>query len=134
VLGPDGPLGYATNVRITEINGADGRPETINVTARGGAMDVSLRFDVASAVTSRMSQGPLRPDDSGTRTDTRPGPGTGARTGPATGLGTGVGDNGAASRGVNFLQLQGRYTVTGRAGERTIDFTAPGAAETFRGD
>ena len=114
VLGPDGPLGYATNVRITEINGADGRPETINVTARGSAMDISLRFDVASMVTSRMSQGPLRPGDSG---------------GGASGS-----DNGAASRGVNFLQLQGRYTVTGRAGERTIDFTAPGAAETFRGE
>ena len=33
----------------------------------------------------------------------------------------------------NFLQMRGRYTVTGRAGDRMLDFSAPGAAETFRG-
>jgi hypothetical protein len=31
-----------------------------------------------------------------------------------------------------FLQLAGSYQVTGRAGERTFDFTSRGSAETFR--
>jgi hypothetical protein len=96
VLGPDGPLGFATNVRIEETNAPDGRPTVITVRALGSGVDVTLRFDVASAVTTRMAQGPLAND-------------------------------------VNFLQLQGRYTVSGRAAGRTLNFTAPGAAETFRG-
>jgi hypothetical protein len=33
---------------------------------------------------------------------------------------------------MTFLQLGGEYRVTGRAGDRTIDFTARGSAETFR--
>jgi hypothetical protein len=32
----------------------------------------------------------------------------------------------------DFLQLGGTYIVKGRAGGRSIDFTARGAAETFR--
>jgi hypothetical protein len=40
---------------------------------------------------------------------------------------------GPLANGVDFLQLRGDYTVTGRAGGTAIDFTAPGAAETFRG-
>jgi hypothetical protein len=96
VLGPDGPLGFATDVRIEETNGPDGRPDAITVRALGSALDVTLRFDVASAVTTRMSQGALAND-------------------------------------VNFLQLQGRYTVSGWAAGRTLNFSAPGAAETFRG-
>jgi hypothetical protein len=39
---------------------------------------------------------------------------------------------GTLSNGLNFLQMRGQYTVTGRAGERAIDFSAPGSAETFR--
>ena len=35
--------------------------------------------------------------------------------------------------GLNFLQLRAAYDVSGRAGDRTIRFTAPGSAETFRG-
>jgi hypothetical protein len=96
VLGPDGPLGFATNVRIEETNAPDGRPTAIAVRALGSGVDLTLRFDVSSAVTTRLAQGPLAND-------------------------------------VNFLQLQGRYTVSGRAAGRTLDFTAPGAAETFRG-
>jgi hypothetical protein len=96
VLGPDGPLGFATNVRIEETNAPDGRPTAITVRALGSALDITLRFDVTSAVTTRMAQGPL-------------------------------------ANGVNFLQLQGRYTVSGRAAGRTLEFTAQGAAETFRG-
>jgi len=40
---------------------------------------------------------------------------------------------GPLANDVNFLQLQGRYTVSGRAAGRSLEFTAPGAAETFRG-
>lgn len=35
--------------------------------------------------------------------------------------------------GMDFLQLRAMYHVTGRAGDRPFDFTAPGSAETFRG-
>ena len=34
---------------------------------------------------------------------------------------------------IDFYQLRAVYHVVGRVGDRTIDFTAPGAAETFRG-
>ena len=40
---------------------------------------------------------------------------------------------GALASGPDFLQLRVRYHVTGRAGAEELDFTAPGAAETFRG-
>jgi len=96
VLGADGPLGFATNVQIEETNAPDGRPTAISVRALGTGVDLTLRFDVTSAVTTRMAQGPLAND-------------------------------------VNFLQLQGRYAVNGRAGGRTIQFDTAGAAETFRG-
>ena len=33
---------------------------------------------------------------------------------------------------LDFLQLAGHYTVTGKVGDRALDFTARGAAETFR--
>jgi hypothetical protein len=58
-LGPDGPLGYATNVRITETNDAQGRPTRIAVRARNAALELQLQFDVASAVTTPMAQGPM---------------------------------------------------------------------------
>ena len=35
--------------------------------------------------------------------------------------------------GLDFLQLRGPFRVSGVAGDRRVDFTAPGAAETFRG-
>ena len=34
---------------------------------------------------------------------------------------------------LDFYQLRAVYHVVGRVGDRSIDFTAPGAAETFRG-
>jgi hypothetical protein len=95
VLGPDGPLGYASDVDISETNGPDGRPRSIVIRASGTALDVEIRFDVVSAEATRMATGPL-------------------------------------TNGLDFLQLQGRYTVRGQAGDRTLNFTAPGAAETFR--
>jgi hypothetical protein len=45
VLGPDGPIGYSTNVTIREEND-DGTPRAITVTARGERLEVSLRFTV----------------------------------------------------------------------------------------
>jgi len=95
-LGPDGPLGYSTDVRITETNDDKGQPRSIVVRARSSSLTLDLRFDVASMVTSRMQ--------------------------------------GALANGVNFLQMRGQYTVSGAAGTRNLTFTAPGAAETFRGD
>jgi hypothetical protein len=95
-LGPDGPLGYSTDVRITETNDDKGQPRTIAVRARSASLTLDVRFDVASTVTSRMT--------------------------------------GALANGVNFLQMRGQYTVSGHAGSREIAFTAPGAAETFRGN
>lgn len=94
-LGPDGPLGYATNVTISETNDDHGQPKTITVQGRSRLLDVRMQFDVGSMVTTQMSQGTL-------------------------------------SNGLNFLQMRGQYTVTGKAGEREIRFTAPGSAETFR--
>jgi hypothetical protein len=96
VLGPDGPLGYATNVRITETDGPANRPARIEIRARGEALDVHVQFDAESSTLTRMGQ---------------------------RGLGSGL----------DFLQLRGRYTVSGRAGTKRIEFTAAGAAETFRG-
>ena len=94
-LGPDGPLGYATDVTIDEMNDANGQPRTITVTGRSRLLDVRMQFQVGSVVMTRMTQGTL-------------------------------------ASGLSFLQMRGQYTVTGHAGEREIDFTAPGSAETFR--
>ena len=96
VLGPEGPLAYATDVRITETNDAAGHPQRIEIRTRGAALDLQVRFDVESTTATRMNQG-------------------------------------AMASGLNFLQLRGRYAVSGRAGTRRLDFRAAGAAETFRG-
>lgn len=93
-LGPDGLIGYATNVTIDESNDPEGRPRVITVKGRSGLLDAQLRFDVGSSVTTRLE--------------------------------------GALSNGLNFLQMRGQYTVSGKAGDRDISFTAPGSAETFR--
>src|SRR4029077_13485995 len=91
-----GPLAYATDVTIAETDDERGRPLSIDVRARGSGLDVRIRFDVASAVTTRMAQGPL-------------------------------------ASGLNFYQLRGQYTVSGKAESRSLDFAAPGSAATFRG-
>jgi hypothetical protein len=41
---------------------------------------------------------------------------------------------GPLATGLDFLQMRGRYNVSGEAGGETLQFTAPGAAETFRGE
>jgi hypothetical protein len=95
VLGPDGPLAYATNVEIAEADAGSNRPSRITIAARGPSLNVRLQFDVASAITTPMTQGAL-------------------------------------SSGMDFLQMRGQYSVSGRAGARDLTFTAPGTAETFR--
>ena len=95
ILGPDGPLGYATNVTIAETDDSRGQPREISVRARGTFLDLQVKFVVESIVVT--PQG------------------------------------GAIVAGLDFLQMRGAYTVTGRAGNQTLNFTAAGSAETFRG-
>ena len=99
-IGPDGPVGYATNVSIEETNDpATGHPRTIMVTGRSSSLDIAMELTVDEAIVTKR--------------------------GPSTPL--------WASGEMDFLQLRARYRVRGRAGDRSIDFTASGAAETFRG-
>jgi hypothetical protein len=94
-LGPDGPVGYSTRVRIDETDDpATGRPRQIIVRGRGESLDLQLAIQVEDAIVSR---------------------------------------GGALAAGPDFLQLRARYRVTGSVGGRSMDFEAPGAAETFRG-
>jgi hypothetical protein len=96
-IGPDGPVGYASNVTIEETNEADtGRPRGIRVTGRGASLDVTMEVTIDSTVVTQ------------TRT-------------------------GFLGGGLDFLQMRANYHVRGRAGDRDVDFTAPGSAETFRG-
>lgn len=96
VLGRDGPIGFSTDVTITETDDERGQPQAIVVEARSAVLDIRLRFDVGSAMTTSMPRGPL-------------------------------------ASGLDFLQLRGQYTVSGRAGGQSVNFTASGSAETFRG-
>jgi hypothetical protein len=102
-LGPDGPIGYATNVAIREENDARGQPRVITITGKGPEVDLRLRFEVGSMVTTPMNPGSSRAQS-----------------------------NNLLANGINFLQMRGTYTVTGQAGARRFNFTAPGSAETFR--
>ena len=58
-LGPDGPLGYTTNVTISETNDAGGRPQRISVRARGGDLNLRIEFEARSAVTTRTDRSGL---------------------------------------------------------------------------
>jgi hypothetical protein len=58
-LGPEGPLGYASDVQITETNDERGRPIAMTIRGRGPGVNVTLRLDVASTETTQMRQGPL---------------------------------------------------------------------------
>ena len=98
-IGPDGPVGYATNVTIDETNDPQtGRPRTIVVTGRSRSLDLSMELTIEDTLVTG--------------------------TNPQGGLFGG---------GLDFLQLRANYKVRGRAGDRTIDFSAAGTAETFRG-
>jgi hypothetical protein len=59
VLGPDGPLAYARNVRITETDSGQGQPTRIVIRGQGPSLNVTLDFNVGSAVTTRSTQGAL---------------------------------------------------------------------------
>ena len=93
-LGPDGPVGYATRVKIEETDDpVTKRPTRIVVTGRARALDLRMELDVERAEVTR---------------------------------------GGALAAGPDFLQMRATYHVTGEAGGQRVDFTAPGAAETFR--
>jgi len=97
VSGPDGPIGYASRLSITEEDDPEtGEPRRVVVETRGFTMQLRLEVDIDEVTTTRM-------------------------------------DRAGFGAGLEFYQLRARFHVTGRIGERTIDLTAPGAAETFRG-
>ena len=106
VLGPSGPLAFSTSATIEETNapGSD-RPARIAVRVTDERLTATLDLAIDQTTLTRM-----RP-----RIETDP-----------HGFG-GVGG------GLDFLQLRARYIVHARIGDRQIDFTAPGSAETFRG-
>ncbi len=58
-LGPSGPLGYATSVRISEDNDDRGQPTRISIVGRGPSIDLSMTFSVASVETTAMTEGPM---------------------------------------------------------------------------
>jgi hypothetical protein len=93
-LGPDGPVGYATDVTIreTDVPGTR-RPAHIVVTGQSRDLNLTMSIDVESAIVNR---------------------------------------GGALSAGPDFLQLRARYHVSGHTRGESIEFTEPGAAETFR--
>lgn len=96
-IGPDGPIGHATNVTIDETNApGSSRPQRITVRGRSASVDLTLTFTVDDLIVNRMQAGPL-------------------------------------ASAMDFLQLRGRYSVTGTAGGRPFAFEAPGSAETYRG-
>ncbi len=95
-IGPDGPIGYSTNVSIVESNDtATGHPRTIVVTGRSTALDLVMELTVDNALVTRLGHDFF-------------------------------------FSGLDFLQLRARYSVRGRAGDRSIAFSAAGSAETFR--
>ena len=108
VIGPAGPLGYANSLRTTP---GDTSVVTIRETddARGVPQQVSVVARSGVLDLELTFQVESRVASQGT-------PGSG----PARGR-------------LDFLQMRGTYTVTGRAGGRALNFSAPGSAETFRG-
>ena len=93
VLGPNGPLGFATDVSIEETPA----PHRVTIRARGQRLDITLALAVEETVGTRMGLTRL-----------------------------------ANGQTMTFLQLGGTYRVTGKTGDRALDFTARGSAETFR--
>lgn len=94
-LGPDGPLGYSTQLTIEEENDA-GRPGRIVVRGKSSSLDLALDLTVEDVVATRMGRAFF-------------------------------------GAGMDFLQLRASYRVSGVVAGRSIDFTAKGSAETFRG-
>jgi len=61
LLGPDGPIAFATNVSIVE-DGEGATPRALTIRARGDAIDLTLTFTVADIVRSRMAMTRLAAD------------------------------------------------------------------------
>jgi hypothetical protein len=53
VLGPEGPLGYATNISITETDDERGNPRTIVIRGSSADLDIEARFEVEATTRSR---------------------------------------------------------------------------------
>lgn len=94
-IGPEGLIGYTTDVGIEESTSGTG-PSRITVTGRGASIDLRMTIDVVSRIATAM----------------RPG---------------------LFGGGLDFLQLRAQYQVDGTLAGEPVSFTAPGAAETFRG-
>ena len=96
-LGPEGPIGFASDVSIDEREAASSaEPRRIIVTGRSDTLALTLDIAVEHVTTTNMGERSF-------------------------------------GGGMNFLQMRGRYRVSGSIGDRAISFTAPGSAETFRG-
>jgi len=106
VLGPDGPIGYANSL------GPLRRTTRVTITEQ----DDARGRPQAISVTARGGELDLQVSFAVESTVTTPAAGSGPR-----------------ASGLDFLQMRGTYTVTGRAGTRRLQFTGPGSAETFRG-
>jgi hypothetical protein len=106
VLGPDGPIGYANSL------GPLRRTTRVTITEQD---DVRGRPQAIS-VTARGGELDLHVSFAVESTVTTPAAGSAPR-----------------ASGLDFLQMRGTYTVTGRVGTRRLQFTGPGSAETFRG-
>jgi len=112
VLGPEGPVGSASNISIEETNDpATGRPRRIVVTGRSSSLDLTMELAIEDTVVTNTG-------------------GTGGTGGTGSTGGTGGVLFGA---GLDFLQMRATYRVRGTVGGRAIDFTTVGSAETFRG-
>ena len=108
VIGRDGLIAFSTDVSITE-DDQHGTPRTVIVQSRDRQLTLMLRLTVSEGVRT-----PL------------------ALT-QATSRKSQVASQSTVAAGTPmFLQLGGTYQVTGRAGDRDLNFTARGSAETFR--
>jgi hypothetical protein len=122
VLGPNGPIAFSTRVAIREedspkavspgssggASGSSAGPASMFIDARGRELDLHLAFSVDRSVHTQLSMTAPRESPSL--------PSPHLPSGPST----------------IFLQMGGTYHVSGHAGSREVDFTARGAAETFR--
>lgn len=95
-LGADGPIGYSTDVTITETDRVQaGAPHSIVVRAQGEAFTIEIALaNISSTVRSRLFDPNAK---------------------------------------VDFLQMHATAHVTGTVRGKSVDFTAPASAETFRG-
>ena len=108
VIGPDGPLGYANSLRNLA-----GEDDLVTI----AEVDNAAGEPQSIAVTARSGLLDLELTfNVESRVVTEGTPGAGGRRGD-----------------LDFIQMRGTYSVSGRAGGRALTFTAPGSAETFRG-